>query len=189
MLFWKVTMSQFWAQDRQMFSGIQYPLDRKIWWCSSPEQGLHKAFTIIHVSSGWVQYLVQCKCPAQSCILCHSREEWIQIQHLHHFPYAFPSWLALYPNYSWRRDACTCTQPLSPDCGIYQPSYKTWDLQWWPASMTYWYDSDTNDVGGTNAGFIFPLGDETQDGQRLGGQEPVLNRIGGPGSSQILLLC
>lgn len=31
--------------------------------------------------------------------------------------------------------------------------------------MTYWYDSDTNDVGGTNTGFISPLGDETQDGQ------------------------
>lgn len=51
------------------------------------------------------------------------------------------------------------------------------------------YNSDTNDVGGTNTGFITPLGDETQDGQRLGGQEPVLNRLGGPGSSQILLLC
>lgn len=45
-------------------------------------------------------------------------------------------------------------------------------------SMMCRYNSDTNDVGGTNTGFITPLGVETQDGQRLGSQEPVLNRMG-----------
>lgn len=62
-------------------------------------------------------------------------------------------------------------------------------LQWWPASAMCWCDSDTDDVGRTNTAFISPLEDETQDGQRWDGQEPVLDRPGGLRSNQTPLLC